>query len=538
MIKFKEILKAIKDAPKDFPVETAMGLTFWVATMLNTEGVIKIFYPLMFIFVIFVVAITLHKINKLAYYASYLLIWVAYFVIKDGNVLEQPWFWVLNIIAAIVLVADLSKSDNRSFANTVIFRLVQIASAALLSGILSLMLSAIIASIIYLFDAYFGHLLLHVNTFIFIVVMPLIYCNFQAHGEEGDSYDNSLVRIIVDYIVSPALVIYTVVLALYILKILIAFELPRGGVAYMVSIFIALALVCNLLNKLVKNSHFDWFYNNFAYIAIAPIVLLWIGTIYRIQHYGLTEWRVYLLLVNILMTVFPLMLKIPRTSRYNLLTVVLMAVMVLFTCLPPISAQSIGVRNQYSRFLSHAKELEVFDTKNWTLRNDIDIERIRLDSTLAAKYRMMRSEYNYLYRNCDSIHKNEELHGWAYWHSIPEVDVNPVESVSEYWYTLEEHVDEVSLDGFNRLYLDSVDASYDAEKGVLTVTHNKKTIIEYHIQDTLQAAGKDFYDNPLRVLKYHNDSALVIINELRGKDQDGVFVLGDLYSERLNVFGK
>ena len=117
MLNFKDLLKNIKNCPKEFPVETALGLTFTIAAILVCEGVVKMFYPLAFVLIQFFVTITLRKINQPAYYASYLLVWILYFLI-DGNLrcLEQPWFIVLNIISAIVLLTDIRKNDNKTFA--------------------------------------------------------------------------------------------------------------------------------------------------------------------------------------------------------------------------------------------------------------------------------------------------------------------------------------------------------------------------------------------------------------------------------------
>ena len=533
MIKIKEIWDSVKSAPREFPVETAMGVTFSVTMMLIVEHVVKSGYVPTFAFVIFATAITLRKVNKWAYYASYLLVWLCFALFDSMNVLEKPWFWVLNIIAAIVLAADLKKSDNKDFANTVICRLGHMATAGLLSGILALMVSAIIGSVIYLFDVDLGNLLMHVNILIFALIMPLIYCNFQANYAEGDSYGSQLLRVLVDFIVSPALVIYTFILLVYILKIVLAQELPRGGVAYMVSIFIALVLVGNLLNKLVKDSHFNWFYDNFTYIAIAPIVLLWIGTIYRINEYGLTEWRVYLLIVNVLMTLFPLMLKIPALARYNLMTMVLMAAMVLFTCIKPISAHNIGIRNQYSRFVQHANELGVFDTVEWTLRNDVDIKIIEQDSTLNVKFWMLKREYEFLCKHCDTI--RYKYNSWAYWYSV--ADKSDSENHPRgYWFYLNEHVSEVPLDGFGKCYIGKINAVYD--DGVLQVDRNGQLILEYHVKDSLKTAGQEFYKNPLCAFKYHNDSVMVVIKEVWGWDRDGYFELDNISEYSVDVFVK
>ncbi len=535
MIKIKDILESVKSAPKEFPVETAIGLTFAIATMLAVENVVHRFYPLAFCFIIFVIAITLRKINKIAYYASYFLIWVAFLLFHSGRIIEQPWFWVLNIIAAIVLTADLSKNDNKQFANTVISRLGQMASAALLSGILAAMVSAIIGSVIYLFNADLKHLLAHVNIFIGFVIMPLTFCYLQEHINSEENDESRLLRIVMDYIVSPALVIYTVVLLVYVLKILFAMELPRGGVAYMVSIYIGLVLVGNLLNKLVQDSHFNWFYDNFAYIAIAPIVLLWVGTIYRINEYGLTEWRVYLLIVNVLMTIFPFMLKIPAANRYNLMTFVLMAVMVIFTCIPPISAANISLRNQYSRFVAYAQEIGVFDTSTWNLRNDIDVDYIKEDSVANSKYLMMRSEYYYLKARLDSI--SDKYGDWNYWYSFDdngrrlEFD-HPLE-----YLKANDFCDAVPIDGANRYLLDC-NAIFDYDSNRLKVFRNDRIVLEYAVQDSINANLTAFRENPLRFLRAENDSVMVIILEMSGREIDGTFDVEDISSYDVRFFGK
>ena len=530
MIKIKDILASVKSAPAEFPVETAMGLTLSVAAMMRVESMIHRFYPLMFVFMFFVTAITLRKINKIAYYASYLLIWLAYLLFHSGDVIESAWFWVLNIIAGIVLVADLTKSDNSKFANTVIVRIGKVCTAVLLSAIVSAMVSAIIASVMYLFDVEFVHLLMHVNIFIFLTMMPLIYCYLQEHGGEEDNYGSRLIKIIVDFIVSPALVIYTFILLVYVLKILFTMQLPRGGVAYMVSIYIGLVLVGNLLNKLVKDSHFNWFYDNFLYIAIAPIVLLWIGTIYRINQYGLTEWRVYLLIVNVLMTLFPLMLKVPRTSRYNLLTITLMVTMVAFTCIPPVSAHSIGVRSQYARFLQHADELNAIDSQTGKFVKYFDYEAIAADSTLKAKYDVLDDEISYL--TC----KDTILAKYGSWgfdkYRLRHNTFDKADRIVGYEIT--EYAQKVSLGEFCNRYT-VYNASYS--DGVLNVMlGDNKVVLEYHIQDSIDAHPDWLRTDPLRFLVYHNDSVMVVLDGI--EVTDSTHVCSPIYDYRLEVYGK
>ncbi|MBQ3658147.1 MAG: DUF4153 domain-containing protein [Bacteroidales bacterium] len=517
MWNIKNLLKNIKECPKEFPVETALGLTFFGAGICLDANFIESFFPFWFVVLFFVTTITLRNINKSAYYLSYLLVWAVYFLFDNGKtngyIAEERWFWVLNIVAAVVLTADLKKSDNKDFLTTTFSRIGEVIAAGFLSLIVSALVSAILASVMYLFNFHFiTHLIAHANIFIFLTIMPLLYCYLRAHNNHENNYDNSkFINIIVDYILSPALVVYTFILGIYILKIVVVQELPRGGVAYMVSIYIALALIANLLNKLVEKSHFNWFYDNFAYIALAPIVLLWIGTIYRINEYGLTEWRIYLLVINALMTIFPFMLKFQTTNRYNLFTGIIMFLMVVLTCIPPVSARNIGIRNQYNRYVRHAMELDVWDTQKWAVRENFDIDKISQDSTLKAQFLKMQDEYYFLRRNCDSIAADN----W----SINSYDL--VDETRSTYFELSEYTDKVSLDGFDNYWVKPY--REEISEDVFVITSREKTILEYHFRDTLKAVGDDVYKNPLRVLKYHNDSIMVLFKTCWLYKKDSVY---------------
>ncbi len=529
MIKIKNLIDSIKSAPKDFPVETIMGLTFTIAGALESDNVINC-YPIFFAVILFVITFTFRKINKPIYYASYLLVWVVQWLIQDFDFFDQAWFWVLNIVAVILLLSNLRQNDNKRFAQTAMSKFGILFYALFLAGILSLMVSAIVGSLMYLFSGGFWHLLLYCNLFIWFTFFPLIYCTLYEKSEFLEKQtDDKFLRIVVDYILSPSLVIYTFILFVYILKIVLIQELPRGGVAYMVSIYIALVLVGNLLNKFLKISHFDWFYNNFAFIVIAPLILQWIGVVYRINEYGLTESRVYLLIINVLVTIFPLMLKFNKTNRYNLLTIVVILSMVIFTCIPPISAKNIGIRNQYSRFVNHAKQIGVFDTSTWTLKDDFDVEKfVNQDSIKMKQYLQLQNEYYFLRSRTDSI--REKYSSWNHWYITTSTDDDTLSVVY-----LSKNVDIVPLDGFNLCY--GYNKYYS--NGVVTVKNSKhQTVLEYDVQETLKVAGKRLYSDPLSVLKFHNDSIMIIIEEIQGNFNDDFLKIYNVYPSDIQVFKK
>ena len=40
------------------------------------------------------------------------------------------------------------------------------------------------------------------------------------------------------------------------------------------------------MQELLSTRHFDWFYRYFPYVALGPLVLLWVGVVRRVGEYG------------------------------------------------------------------------------------------------------------------------------------------------------------------------------------------------------------------------------------------------------------
>ena len=127
---------------------------------------------------------------------------------------------------------------------------------------------------------------------------------------------NSGLEMLLNYIVTPALLIYAAILYLYMAKILVTWTLPEGGVAYLVFGFTLFALAVQALQPLLQKRMYDWFFDRFSLISLPTQVLFWIGVLRRTGEYGLTEPRVYLLVSGGLMTLCVVLFLARRTGRY------------------------------------------------------------------------------------------------------------------------------------------------------------------------------------------------------------------------------
>ena len=161
--------------------------------------------------------------------------------------------------------------------------------------ILYIGMAAIFASLQFLFglsiegSSYFNTWLFVATLFSPVFAMAGIPKDFSIEKEE---YPH-LIEILKSYISMPLLLVYTLILYGYIAKIIFLWELPKGGVAYMVSAYGAAGILAYLVTYPLthKPGIISLFSRYFFFLLIAPLVLLAIGICTRLYEYGITEQR-------------------------------------------------------------------------------------------------------------------------------------------------------------------------------------------------------------------------------------------------------
>ena len=395
-MKLKKIRELLR-CPKELPVETALCLTFFMIAVFHTAtehwdgetgvmlsavngDILMLFVPL------FVLTFYLHRVNRWAYCLSYLL-FIPLMALNLKPFLWSTAFGFTYALAAILLVIGIRKMSNRPFAAHLLHVVTQMFFGVLVAGLLNIAVVAISASFFYIFGIkeptnYYEYL----YQFIWIVVAPLACATFISRDEYAETDLPKVIRLILNAILSPAIIIYTVILYAYFIKIACTWDLPKGGVAYMVMGFVTVSLAGYLSQYLLPKRYFDWFYRHFTWIAIPPLIMFWIGSLYRIRLYSFTEGRFYLLVAGVLMTLFVLMLLWKKTRRFQLMALIFGAVIVLFTYIPGISAKSIGLRCQKARLEQIASKLHLPDPQTGKFVKILDTQRISSDSLLSAQY--------------------------------------------------------------------------------------------------------------------------------------------------------
>lgn len=277
---------------------------------------------------------------------------------------SDSFFISIFILTPLALLACSKAIDNRRFLSDTIIYLRAAILALLFANVALWLCEVIIWSAIYLF----GHstILQHLQFDLFLTtelfVVPTIFMMMLDRWQGREAKSSHIIEKLLNWIVSPAIIAYAALLTIYLLKIIITWTLPDGGVSYMVFAFTITALVVKAFQILIEKRRYDWFYDRFSLISLPFVALFWIGVARRIGEYGLTATRVYLIVCGAVMTVCILLFLSRRTGRY--LWAVLFAILAFASVayIPALNPQTIGLRSQKARFERMALDLALIDS--------------------------------------------------------------------------------------------------------------------------------------------------------------------------------
>lgn len=400
---------------------------------------------------------------RLIYYLSP-LVYVLFIKtdLKDW-ITSTEYIIALLICPLAVILSDWIK-ENKRFAERIIRYLVDWVAAGLLALVAYLLVNAIVYSFGYIFDL---HIPSKFSFYAFlsasILLTPLCFLTFNRQSEQTPDRPipgNSFLDILARYVLTPAAWIYTIILYLYFVRIAITWSLPRGGIAYLVFGFILFATILKALQPLLQKQPCKWFYERFSLISLPALIMFWIGVGYRINQYGLTEDRIYLIVCGVVMTLTIGLFFSHRWGRYLYATLSAVVLLALFTYIPGIRAGQLGLLSQNLRAERLIDRLQLADATG----KIAPIKRPDSDSIHKKDYRDLYNTLSYLEEH-DKSESLKERYGIAGSHSF-QTEIVPrtleqyvtwggfetvVAEESSYVYLSANTQQTISLEGYTRL---------------------------------------------------------------------------------------
>jgi len=161
----------------------------------------------------------------------------------------------------------------------------------------------------------------------------------------------SALRIFVQYVLMPLVLIFLCILYAYGVKVLFFTQLNGSVAAFIDALAVVGTLSFLLLYPLRNDTEHAWirfFASWFGRLMIPLCVLLWIALVIRVQAYGITEARYIGLAVASVLTVLSLYLAIARNPDLRIIPATLLLACIV--CLSgPIGMLDVAYRNQTQR---------------------------------------------------------------------------------------------------------------------------------------------------------------------------------------------
>ena len=201
----------------------------------------------------------------------------------------------LYLMAFVLLFSLNFAKDNEKFISQSLARLLNLLISFALFHLFFLGIVAVLAGLHYLFglELSTSHRTQRLYLTLASFGLPCLFLFFESKFSEYRLLN--FIKIAINFILNPVLIIYVILLNLYCIYRLFLLELPRGGVAYIVLACLIAGFVLRGLNLLIKSKIYDQIFRLLPLFVILPSVLLWWGVMHRVGEYGLSEPRIYLI---------------------------------------------------------------------------------------------------------------------------------------------------------------------------------------------------------------------------------------------------
>ena len=238
-------------------------------------------------------------------------------------------------------------------------------ASALYAAVLYIGLAAALATIDALFNVkidwtiYVQLLALVVAGFspiFFLAGVPLV----EELKSEELQYPKGL-KLFTQYVLIPLMTIYLAILLVYEVKIILAWEFPKGMVSLLILGYAVFGILSLLLIYPIRNKEgFGWIklFSKFFYLMMIPLVILLVLAIWkRVSDYGITESRYILICLAAWLSMVTIYFLIGKKQNIKFIPASL-CVLALLAVYGPQSASSVSLHSQVSRLkkLTESKE--------------------------------------------------------------------------------------------------------------------------------------------------------------------------------------
>ena len=376
---FEKTKAQIKNAVSAHPIEifliSAFAIGIWFVDMNSGKDHLAywLFEPMLFAFIYLSRPYSWYRFSWIVPLIAVFTIWQ----VNDNTdfYCYSPKFWGANFIALLVLLGFPFEKNNQGFTYRNFINLFHLGLATAVWLLVFGLVAAILFTITTLFNVEFSYSFYsHFYTSLGIFTQPLFFLVFQQRQAKSEMTLNRIFEILVNFVLAPALMIFTVLLYAYVVQIIFEGVLPKGMLANITLPYLLGGLGVYALRSICAKARWETFFKFYPYLAIVSIVLLWLAIDRRISAYAWTEARIYLVALATAITIAYTILIISKIRQYRLISVVVMIAIFVMTWV--VNPKEIAYQSQTERFEQLLTKLNLSDNSG-KIRDDVDfVERL------------------------------------------------------------------------------------------------------------------------------------------------------------------
>jgi hypothetical protein len=290
-------------------------------------------------------------------------------------------------------------------------------TSVLYSGVLTAGCASIIGTIDILLFAVNDDAYAYMMTIIWVLFACIYYLsllprfNSQDAGElqyaEYAAQYPRFLEILISYIAIPLLAAYTLVLAVYFVKILVTLTWPSGQLGAMVLAYSAAGLILFILSSRLDNRFARSYCMIFPKVLIPVVIMQLISVGIRLDAYGITESRYYVALFGVFSIICGIFLSLKPISKNGIIAL-LAAFFAIFSVIPPVDAFTVSRVSQITRLESMLTTEGILVNGEIKPRAEVS-KNLRIESTSILSYLENRSYIKYVKWLPDDFKTNKEM---------------------------------------------------------------------------------------------------------------------------------
>ncbi len=396
---------------------------------------------------------------------------------------------------------------NKDYENYTIDLFESIAETTIYAFVLLMGIFIILFTIDQLFDVdmdgkyyYYVFLLVYL---IFAVAFLISKLPRPLEDFTGFQYRKSL-SVLLTYIVIPLISIYSLILYVYFAKIIIQWNWPKGLVSHLVLWYSAVSVGVIFLitpiveeNKIAKN-----FKTYFPKLVLPILLMMFISIGQRVNQYGITENRYYILALGIWVTAM-MVLYSSKWKNKNIIIPITLSLVVLNSVYGPLSSMAVSRYSQNQRLKGILQANGMLEGKKIIAKADIE-DKPRKEINNIIKY----FKNNHSLEDVKLLEKDfttsqmENVFGFAY-RDYESDFYDPVENV---YYNLAEDMPMIDIADYDYYleyisYLDNLDRTIDnirlkqSKNGLIEIFQDEELLISRNLSDMIKEMDTKFKDD-------------------------------------------